>query len=52
MSEKLLHCPYVVAVFEEMGGEGMAQGVTGDKLVYSCFPGGFFIALCRALSCT
>lgn len=32
MAEQVLHCANVVAVFQQVGGEGVAQGVGGDVL--------------------
>ena len=42
MSEEFLDGADVIAVFEEVGGEGVAEDVRSDGFVYFCETGGAF----------
>jgi hypothetical protein len=49
MTEKLLHGTNVVAALQQMGGEGVAKGVTGHALVETASADACFTALQDAL---
>jgi hypothetical protein len=36
VAEQFLHCPKVGSSFEEMGGEGVAQGVRANVMLRAC----------------
>ena len=42
VAEQLLDGPNVVAIFEKVGGEAVAEGMRGNRLVYPGKPGGLF----------
>ena len=42
MAEQFLHGEDVIAVLDEVGGEGMTKGMATDAFLEACFSGGFF----------
>ena len=40
VAEQLLHCTNIVPVLEQVGGEGVAEGVGADRLGNGGFPRG------------
>ena len=45
MAEQLLDSADIVAIFQQVGGEGVPEGMASDALVDSCQTGRFFDCL-------
>jgi hypothetical protein len=50
VAEELLHGADVVTAFQEVGGEGVAEGVIGDAFVEAGFSSRILHACCTTLS--
>jgi len=48
VTEEFLDCPDIVAIFEEVGGEAVAEGVRGDRFVDAGEASGLFDCLLEA----